>query len=335
MNTIKQRIFYLDFIRAIATILIIVWHFNSSLRENYISQNGILHPYNANGYMGEIGVSLFFIISGVVLMKTYEEKLDIKEYLKRRFIAIYPMFWIAYSSALLYFFYINKSINHDIPKSRILLSFLGLDGYLLPIIPNFYILGEWFLGCIIIFYLCFPILRILLIKWPKLLLGSIFIYYIIVVSTYNSTIPIDWNILTRIFDIVLGMYFFKYIKKVHNYQFVIALIVSAIMLYVPININHMYEITITGSALFIVLSYLGQQITQNKVKSLFTLISKYSYAVFLTHHVVINQIQRRFVGIESTKTEMYFLLLISIIVIAIMSNVLYRINKNVISYIKK
>ena len=38
-------------------------------------------------------------------------------------------------------------------------SVLGLDGYLLPLGANFYKIGEWFLGCLLLIYLLFPLLR--------------------------------------------------------------------------------------------------------------------------------------------------------------------------------
>lgn len=329
----KERIFYLDFIRALSVMAIVIWHFNTSLNENHINTQELLFPFHANGHLGEIGVSLFFIISGAALMYTYKNTLDLKHYFKSRFISIYPMFWIAYISAFLYFFYINKSINNSIPKSRIILTLLGVDGYLLPIIPNFYILGEWFLGAIILFYLCFPLLRKLIIKSPKLLLIVIIVYYIIMTNIYNSSIPIDWNIAIRIFDIALGMYFIQYMNKINIYEFFVALIVSIFMLCVPLNINHIYEITITGIALFIVLAYLGQTIKNEIIKAICMLISKYSYAIFLVHHVVVNQIQRRFIGMQITKIETYCLFIISIIVITMLSNLLYTLNRNIIKYL--
>ena len=49
--------------------------------------------------------------------------------------------------------------NAGIPKWKLVFSVLGLDGYLLPLGANFYKIGEWFLGCLLLIYLLFPLLR--------------------------------------------------------------------------------------------------------------------------------------------------------------------------------
>lgn len=66
----KKRVFYLDFIRALSALFIIVFHFNCSIggHEIYKSVSNIpiiFYEYK-NGNLGQIGVSLFFIISGGV-----------------------------------------------------------------------------------------------------------------------------------------------------------------------------------------------------------------------------------------------------------------------------
>lgn len=128
-------------------------------------------------------------------MYTYNEHFSIKEFFKKRVISLYPMFWIAYFNAFLYFFYINGSINHSVPKESLILTMLGMDGYLLYKIPNFYILGEWFLGCIILIYILFPILRKFIIEKPKILLIFVSIFYIVFVKNYNFKMQIDRNFL--------------------------------------------------------------------------------------------------------------------------------------------
>ena len=95
----KQRIFYLDFIRAIAVCLIVLTHFNAIyiyMWDEVALQKVVFTWKIANLYIGDFGVSLFLIISGAALMYTYEEHLDIKEYYKKRFLSIFPMFWFAY-----------------------------------------------------------------------------------------------------------------------------------------------------------------------------------------------------------------------------------------------
>ena len=158
----KERLFYLDFVRAVAAISIIMTHFNA--RYLYLNppvpEKAVLTTMVSNIYIGNWGVSLFFIISGAALMYVYEEKCDLKIYFKKRFLSIYPMYWIAYICGFLYLFYTNKAVpGAGGPKINFIFSILGFDGLLAENIPTFYVLGEWFLGAIICMYILFPLLR--------------------------------------------------------------------------------------------------------------------------------------------------------------------------------
>ena len=79
----KARLFPLDFVRVIGAVLIVLFHFNMSL---YlfpgISFQPLLFLNYANGNIGHIGVSLFFILSGASLMYTYEAGLKPADYFK-------------------------------------------------------------------------------------------------------------------------------------------------------------------------------------------------------------------------------------------------------------
>ncbi|MDV3426449.1 MAG: acyltransferase [Bacillota bacterium] len=320
----KIRIFYLDFIRAISIIAIVVSHFNSSILSHSIIGHEILIETYKNGDLGTMGVSLFFIISGSALMYTYNTDFSIKKFFKKRFLGIFPMFWIAYASAFLYMFYFNKTINHSIPKVNFILTILGMDGYFLYKIPNFYILGEWFLGCIIFLYFCFPLLRKLVIERPKTTFACIIVFYIIFVKKYNFEMPIVRNFLVRIPEFLAGMYFVQYIKNVKFYQFIAALGVCTIMFLFSIKTDLIFRITITGIALFFVLTYIAQYVKNKNMQNLFYVISRYSFAVFLVHHVVIGQVVERFRGVTISLPETYCLFVFTCTIITILSVYLFK-----------
>lgn len=66
----KPRLFYLDWIRAIAAILIVVTHFNNPYLEPM--RFFVNRPFGI--YIGGLGVSLFLIISGAALMYNYGDR---------------------------------------------------------------------------------------------------------------------------------------------------------------------------------------------------------------------------------------------------------------------
>ena len=87
----KKRLFYLDFIRALATIIIVICHYDALFIYNVNRPDltiGTAYPFNI--YIGSLGVSLFLIISGASLMYTYGDKdLNPKEFYKKRFKRIF------------------------------------------------------------------------------------------------------------------------------------------------------------------------------------------------------------------------------------------------------
>ena len=90
-------------------------------------------------------------------MYNYQDKLEIKNYIKKRFLGIYPMFWIAYTLIFIYLFYQTKSNVWGLPAYKMIITLFAMDGYLSPYISTFYLIGEWFLGCIVLIYTVFPL----------------------------------------------------------------------------------------------------------------------------------------------------------------------------------
>ena len=94
-------------------------------------------------------------------MYVYENELDVLKFWKKRFINIYPMFWIAYIFAMLFNFYRIGSIDTSIGKWRYIFSILGIDGYIANWgVQTFFLVGEWFLGYIIIIYIIIIYIRL-------------------------------------------------------------------------------------------------------------------------------------------------------------------------------
>ncbi len=330
----KKRLFYLDFVRAIAVIFIVLWHFNTTINEFGIDCFNLSRTLRLNCDIGQIGVTIFFILSGASLMYTYKDDLEIKSYFRKRFFSIYPMFWIAYGAAFLYFFYKNGMINRQVQTYKSIFTVLGLDGYLYNLTsPNYYILGEWFLGCIIIFYMIFPILRKLILKYPKSTFAIFTLYYICITQLYSGTLRIDWNLLIRIYDILLGMYFVLYINKIkfNKYIFVGALLSSIILLKWQLVIKPIYLMMLSGGSVFIVLIYLGKKVNNKHLINIINNLSKYSYAIFLVHHVITMELFRKFSGKMLENIELICLILITCIFIYLFSKILYKITNKLIS----
>lgn len=191
------------------------------------------------------------------------------------------MFWLAYLVAFLHSFWIHKGIEQGIPKQNIILSVLGMDEYLSELVPSFARVGEWFLGFIIIFYLVFPIIRKMMIKYP---IGTATITLIIYI-TLNINYPFKINrsifLFTRLPELLFGMYFIRYRRKISWKSALLGLTVILINSFIQIPFNKDIQTTYVGISAFIVGVFVASFLEKhNIIRKICSILSKYSYAIF-------------------------------------------------------
>ncbi|MFC0265839.1 acyltransferase family protein [Alloscardovia macacae] len=326
----RERLFYLDAVRAFAAVLIVITHFNNPfLVDRPVFANS---PFGI--YIGSLGVSLFLIISGAALMYTQgdREKLNLVSFYRKRAKTIYPMFWIAFVVANLFHFWRSGWLFGDTPKWRILLSLFAVDGYVANMhVATFYTLGEWFLGFILIFYALFPLLRKGVKEYPVLTAGIIAILYVGTMLSGRTLfqLPQDLLFTVRLPEIAFGMYFVRYIKKVPNVVGAGAVVLLALQQWREFLTGNL-AVTIVGIAFFLAMVWVCQYIgTPHAVLRMPTnWLSKYSYAIFLTHHVIIVDIFSYFARYhEWSQLQIYGLFLVDCILIGIASWVLFYVER--------
>lgn len=348
----KERVFYLDFVRAIAAVSMVITHFNA--RFLYLDppqlEKEIITTTVSNVYIGDWAVSLFFIISGASLMYVYGEKCELKTFYKKRILSIYPMFWMAYILGLIYHMAVNHIIpGSGVPKWRFVFTVLGFDGLLSANgYASFYLLGEWFLGVIILAYVLFPLLRKLLNEKPVILIVLTVISYAGgLLLCYKG--PYAWNpdtcIFVRIPELVFGMFCGKYIRKVNMKVALAALGVLILnkILTPPLILTEIQEqpwlidirVTYVGIASFLVLVYLSGHLKNAVTERMFNVLSRYSYAVFLVHHIIILEITSRAGLSNRSHLQCYLLFVCTGCVIAFFAWVLYSLHAKVMKRIRK
>ncbi|GHU42984.1 acyltransferase [Clostridia bacterium] len=332
----KQRLLYLDIVRVIAVITVLVCHYTRELEYQSVGfVTKLLPDYPFGVYLGSLGVSLFFIISGASLMYVSGEKLKIGTFYKKRFLNIYPMFWIAYLLAFLYNFWENRGMQYLYPKSRFLLTLFGMDGYTEWFGANYYLLGEWFLGCLIFLYLLFPLLRMGTVKYPKqtvVIAAVIYLVGSILGKMYDGVgMPVQCWFFMRIPEFLFGMYFVRYIKTVSPPLLVGSLAVLAVTAVVDFRwIGAVHITVVVGIASFLFLVFVSKYLEFMPIQKFCGLISKYSYAVFLSHHFLYAKILPHFNGIVLSRSGVYFTFAICICVIAVVSKLLLWANDKVL-----
>lgn len=333
MENKRERLKYVDLIRVIAMVTVLVCHYTRSLEYAGVGYvNKILPDSIFNVYLGSFGVSLFFIVSGISLMYTYSGKIGAKKYFKKRILGIYPMYWIAYLIAFLYFFVKNRGFYTDTPKIKILLTVIGMDGYTNWFGDNFYLLGEWFLGCIIILYILFPLLKLGIEKKPVLTGIIIGLIYVLTCIFYRGPMPLQCVFLVRIPEFALGMYFVKYGWKVNLPIAAVCTAILVVSSFVDLSmINTVHVTVVMGVASFTLITYICKFIKVQAFHNICEMIGKYSYAVFLCHHVLIQELAYHFSGKVIGRTENYILFLLCLILTGIVTKLLYMCNSAVIN----
>ncbi len=335
----KERIFYLDFVRAFATITILLTHYNARYLFYYMTpempENAIISLYPFNIYIGNLGVSLFFIISGAALMYVYKEKCALKNFYHKRFLSIYPMFWIAYFIAFLYLFFCTKQLPYSgLSKINFLYTILGMDGYLIGCVPSFYILGEWFLGCIILLYLIFPLIRKLLLSYPWwLCFVSILLYLPFALHNWFPNFGAAKLIWVRLPEFLFGMLFIEKIKTVRPWMLFSSLIILILNTLLKPAFPDSIQTTYIGISFFVVLVFISQYLNKQPIRLLCHTIGKYSYACFLTHHFIIDQICSTFPMETLSRSGRYMLFILCASVTAVASWLLYSLHSHIMKYI--
>ena len=293
----NKRIAAFDLIRIIACICVITVHFNATIISH--SQNPVIPSQYINGkaYLGDIGVCLFFILSGATQVLTFKENNNLKYYWKR-LMSLYPMFWVAYLTATILDLILYKWFSTRNPF-LILYSIFGIDGYYCAkgyLAFDYYKLGEWFLGCIVLLYCIFPLIHKCL-KKPLMALLSlgvfILIYWIIVEKNITQTYTISKvSFFLRIPEFFFGMFIAKYKlwEKSKIYFFTIC---SALLFSVSYYcMNSIVPLTFTISfcvLLFSLFLMVFQDYSYRNNGNQLMIISGLTYPVFLVHHWMIDR----------------------------------------------
>jgi peptidoglycan/LPS O-acetylase OafA/YrhL len=336
--TKKQRLYSLDLIRAIAVVLILITHYNA----NFIGFNGpaqpdkvILTAFPFNLYIGDLGVGLFLLISGASMYYVYaNRKLNLVQFAQKRLRNILPLFYIAYILAFLYNFWVHSGFSHDNVSLKWGLSTVfGFDSLMQTVgFPSFMLVGEWFLGMIMLVYLVFPLLKMCFEKQTIVMLVVSTLVFI-GIQTIQYPGHRFWLLVQLTLGLVpvfvFGMALQKYTKVLtHMLSVGISVAVLVVVSFgrfemVPAKIM----MAIISIPVFIILTYLAKYLEQKNIKRVVSWLVKYSYPIFLVHHFIINQVVKHFDLLTIGKFDSYILFVLCLSLIFPISVIVYRLER--------
>lgn len=295
----NSRLFYPDFIRVIAFLCILLFHFQVET-SHFAVFRGI--PAISSGIceidLGQLGVSLFFILSGASLMIS-KKPFDAVSFYKKRFFTLFPAYYLVWGGAFLGTLLLSPKSLDGTPPWTILLTILGLDGYVYSICPNFYKVGEWFFGCLLLIYLFYPLLRTAMEKHPKIFLPIVLLIWILLMRFVPTVLRPDHTFYLRIPEFLIGMYFMKYWNRKIYFQGLIGVLIFFCFLFLsPLPENfQVLCLAGTGTGAFMILRALACRISHfplPRIKTAITKTAGISYEIFLLHHFVLIHLLRIF-----------------------------------------
>lgn len=215
-----MRIVLLDLLRVIAITLLLVSHVGAVFNHPVGSYFGIDHFYYVT--LGGVAVTIFLLLSGIVLELSYGEKnYKYFEFVLSRILRIYPVYYMCLLFGIMLF--IMKGIITStslMPYDNVVEIICGITGghafigaWGGPLLDT-----SWFIGLIMVMYLLFPLIS--QNKRPHhvaVFLLMVSVSSRIILGNYQifPMRPLDWFPLCRIFEFGFGVYLAKVVK--HNF----------------------------------------------------------------------------------------------------------------------
>jgi peptidoglycan/LPS O-acetylase OafA/YrhL len=301
----QQRFHYVDGIRAIASLMIVLHHAISANVARLLVSFGMPQLANFFWNLTGSGVDLFFVISGLVLLRPYmrkERAFVPLIYFKKRLIRIYPVFAVAVlmGAAAIWFintyptWYNEKGIHVYFSHYETLkeLMMFNMDGV-------YYNIAWWSIGVEALFYMLVPLLiftfphgaKLTDTRWILIIIATL-LFALALQFAFDSYFPSIYSFKRIVLNIgrfidypmcfVMGLLLATrdYTRK-HAYGLIIAGIAIYMLhwIYLP-SIHSAYGLFYGGVLILIFHSGAVQRFLS---KPLFLWIGERSYSLFLVH----------------------------------------------------
>ena len=296
-STPHKKLNLLQVYRGIAAVLVVLFHLNDMSRER-LNQVTFFNLFQA----GWSGVDYFFVLSGFIMVYVHRsaigQKNQLKSFLVKRAVRIYPIYWIITLTVLCFFLVIPGFANNtDLNLGRVIASLLLLPQNNKPILDV-----GWTLICEIYFYFLFSIAIWLKPKQSVPLLSAwLFVtvlHYLKIVQFPDSAFLLNQMFNNMNLEFVLGCLagygVIKYGNKISNYRWVLfgtanlGYAVLAILLAAEVvEVDRINTFAVLAALLIVGASAIDLK-DAPKIPQIFTYLGDASYSIFLTHGPLIS-----------------------------------------------
>lgn len=132
---LNHRVYELDILRFIALMMVVFFHYMARKHSiNPINETHHFYLFTDIARYGHLGVNLFFIISGFVIIASSATKTS-QQFLVARMVRLYPAFWICCVISAIFLLTFGypidaRSPDHVITLEQILINMTMFSGYL-------------------------------------------------------------------------------------------------------------------------------------------------------------------------------------------------------------
>ena len=295
----KHKLNLLQAFRGLAALLVVLAHGNLIFNE-ILNRDFLFKIFDFGGS----GVDFFFVLSGFIISYVHRQDIGhptrVKDFLQKRFVRIYPIYWVILTIKLLTMSWSGLNTNHHnfwevikayllFPQDRTLLSssFLGV---------------SWTLSYEIFFYLAFSLLICLKPKfYIPLIVGWLLGVFL---NSLGLHLPLDGVVPQFLFSIlhlefVMG-FLTAYLVSKYRINHPSYLLYVGLFLYTLSAINTIYHLLPISYALaygipsaIIIMSGAALEMTKAvMIPQFLLLLGNASYSIYLIHGFVINNLTK-------------------------------------------
>lgn len=301
---------------------------------------------------GNLGVQLFFFISGFVIAKSVANR-STTEFAKGRFIRLFPLFWIL--CTVTYIFTLVMPNGKPVYFAEYLISMTMLGDKLSSALRYGGLVDPsyWTLSVELIFYTAIG-LFVYLFSWKKI---RYFFWGWLILSAFSFLLHIDKTFIMKLFLVRHASYFIvggalalcleesvrkKSQKLADHALLIIALLYSTLISFIALPPYFMPNkldgiiIAIAHPILFLVVLffiYISPYLQTVKVRTVCTVIGGLTYPLYLLHQTIGNTTINYFT--DSTSYPRIFLVLVVEALMLIAAYIAYKYDKNLRAWLRR
>ena len=320
----------IQLLRGIASILVVLLH----ITINYEANTGNQFLFNIFRFGGS-GVDIFFVLSGFIItyanLRYLEQPSSVMKFLKRRFIRIFPIYWLVISGLLLLQLLLPTLYNthFDTGLANILQTYLLLPGHIMLNGVSWSLTNELF------FYLLFVLA--LLIPNKKITFYMMLAYLaLLIVFALKGPPVIDSNEYARLLlfpmniEFFLGVLIVLIVNRLSK-KLVYPLLISGILLFILGAMLHNGDVEVVGEttdmalsrvllfglpAFLVILAVVKIELNRTvNLHNIFLQLGDASYSIYLIHLPIVAAFFKVFVNYNINNTWLIFLLSCVLIII--------------------